>query len=52
MTKQKLAMDLFIESVMKPDSDLRGQASDQGCLSELLQIREDVLEYLYNERKN
>lgn len=52
MTKQKLAMDLFIESVMKPDSDLRGQASEQECLAELLQIREDVLEYLYNQRKN
>ena len=52
MTKQQLAMDLFIESVIKPDSDLRGQASDQECLEELLQIRDSVLKYLYTERKN
>ena len=52
MEKQSLAMDLFIESVIKPDSDLRGQASEQGCLEELLQIRDDVIKYLYNERKN
>ncbi len=52
MEKQNRAMDLFIESVIKPDNDLRGQASEQGCLEELLQIRDDVIKYLYNERKN
>lgn len=52
MNKKDLAMDLFIESVIKPDHELRGHAQDQECLDELLSIREDVLEYLYNLRKN
>ena len=51
MDKTKLAMDLFIESVYKPDSELRASAIDQECLDELLEIREDVLEYLYSIRK-
>ena len=49
--KEQLAFDLFIESVIKVDEDLRSQARDQGCLNDLLHIREDVLEYLYNLRK-
>ena len=40
------ALDLFTESVMKPDSDLRGCAYNQDCFSELMEIREHVLEYL------
>jgi hypothetical protein len=51
MDKNKLAMDLFIESVYKPDSELRSSAIDQECLDELLYIREDVLEYLYSIRR-
>jgi hypothetical protein len=51
MDKTKLAMDLFIESVYKPDPVLRSSALDQECLDELLQIREDVLEYLYEIRR-
>lgn len=50
MEKKKLAMDLFIESVLKPDQELRQAAREQGCLDELLQIREDVLKYLYKTR--
>ena len=33
-----LALDLFIESVIKVDEDLRSQARDQNCLDELINI--------------
>ena len=36
----------FTESVLKPDHDLRGCAYNQGCYSELMEIREHVLKYL------
>ena len=49
--KYALAMDLFIESVIRPDEDLRNQARDQECLADLMNIREDVLEYLYTIRR-
>ena len=44
--KYDRALSLFIESVMKPDHDLRGCAHNQGCYDELMEIREHVLEYL------
>ena len=44
--KYERALDLFTESVMKPDHDLRGCAHNQGCYDELMEIREHVLEYL------
>mgnify|MGYP000061046740 FL=1 len=46
-----LALDLFIESVIKVDEDLRTQAREQECLDELINIRVDVLEYLYQLRR-
>ena len=46
------AMDLFICSVYKPDPDLRAEAYETGCYNELMQIREDVLEYLAQIRKD
>ena len=46
-----LALDLFIESVIKVDEDLRSQAREQKCLDELVNIRVDVLEYLYEIRR-
>ncbi len=46
-----LALDLFIESVIKVDDNLRSQARDQNCLDELINIRIDVLEYLYELRR-
>ena len=49
--KTKLALDIFIESVIRPDEDLRSHAREAGCLDELLHIREDVLEYLYTIRR-
>lgn len=45
------ALDLMIMSVYKPDSELRNEARDLGCLNELMEIRENVLQYLHNTRK-
>ena len=44
--KYQRALDLFTESVMKPDTSLRGCAYNQGCFDQLMEIREHVLEYL------
>ena len=44
--KYQRALDLFTESVMKPDHDLRSCGHNQGCYDELMEIREHVLEYL------
>jgi len=44
--KYQRALDLFTESVMKPDTSLRGCAYNQGCYEDLMEIREHVLEYL------
>ena len=44
--KYQRALDLFTESVYKPDHDLRGCAHNQGCYDELLEIREHVIGYL------
>jgi len=44
--KYQRALDLFIESVYKPDADLRGCAYNQDCFNELMEIREHVLNYL------
>ena len=49
--KYERALDLFTESVMKPDHDLRGCAHNQGCYDELLEIREHVLKYLKTLRE-
>ena len=40
------ALDLFTESVLKPDAELRGCAYNQDCFNELMEIREHVLQYL------
>ena len=34
---------LFLESLHKPDHDLRGCAHNQHCFDELMQIREDII---------
>ena len=45
------AFDLFIMSVWKPDPELRNDALEQGCYDELMQIRDDMLQYLESKRK-
>ena len=49
--KWNRGLDLFIESVHKPDSELRQDAHSQKCYYELMYIREHVLEYLKTLRK-
>ena len=44
--KYERALDLFTESVLKPDHDLRGCAHNQGCYEQLMEIRQHVLDYL------
>ena len=44
--KYQRALDLFTESVLKPDHNLRGCAHNQGCYDQLMEIREHVLQYL------
>ena len=44
--KYQRALDLFTESVLKPDHSLRGCANNQGWYEDLMEIREHVLEYL------
>jgi hypothetical protein len=50
--KQELALALMIESVIKPDSRLRGCAYNQDCYDELMEWRERMLELLYSYEKN
>ncbi len=38
--KYQRALDLFTESVLKPDHQLRGCAYNQGCYEDLMEIRE------------
>ena len=49
--KWNRGLDLFIESVHKPDSELRQCAHNQKCYNELMYVRETVLEYLKTLRK-
>ena len=44
-------LDLYIESVQKPDPALRGCAHNQKCYNELMAVREHVLEYVKTLRK-
>ena len=44
--KWNRAVDLFVESVHKPDTVLRGCAHNQKCYHELMEVRENVLNYL------
>ena len=50
--KWNRGLDLFIESVYKPDSELRQCAHNQKCYHELMDVRENVLEYLKTLRWN
>ena len=44
--KWNRGLDIFIESVHKPDSALRQCAHNQRCCHELMDVRKNVLEYL------
>ena len=49
--KWNRGLDLYIESVHKPDDVLRACAHNQKCFNELMAVRENVLEYLRTLRK-
>ena len=49
--KWNRALDLFTESVMKPDSELRQCAHNQKCFHELMYIKQQILQYLPTLRK-
>ena len=49
--KYNRGLDIFIESVQKPDSQLRACAHNQKCYNELMEVRESVLEHLKTLRK-
>jgi hypothetical protein len=49
--KWNRGLDLFIESVHKPDSELRQCAHNQKCYHELMYIREAMLDYLKTLRR-
>ena len=51
--KMDSARSLFIESVLKPDHELRQCARNQKCYDELMEVRQQVLRILgYHETKN
>ena len=49
--KWNRGVDLYIESVQKPDHALRGCAHNQKCFNELMAVREEVLVYLKTLRR-
>ena len=50
--KWNRGLDLFIESVLKPDPRLRQCAHNQKCYHELMWVRENILEHLKTLRHN
>jgi hypothetical protein len=49
--KWNRGLDLFIESVHKPDNELRQCAHNQKCYNELMEVRSTMLEYLKTLRR-
>ena len=50
--KWNRGLDIFIESVIKPDPSLRQCAHNQKCYHELLEVRSEVLKHLKTLRWN
>ena len=50
-TKRRDALTIFMESVHKPDPRLRSCAHNQECFNELMEWREEVLQYLDQRRQ-
>ncbi len=49
--KWNRGLDLFIESLHKPDNHLRSCAHNQHCYLELLQVRDNIVEYTKTLRR-
>ena len=50
--KWNRGLDIFIESVIKPDSSIRECAQNQKCYHELMDVRDEVLKHLKTLRWN
>jgi len=48
--KKERALTLFTESVLKPDQELRQCAHNQECYNELMEWRQEVIDYLQSRR--
>ena len=46
------ALGLIVESILYPDYKLRQAAHEQLCYNELMEVRDEVLEYLNQRRKS
>ena len=46
------AYDLYIESIHKPDNALRACAHNHICFIELMEVRQQVLDYVLSLRSN
>ena len=51
LEKYNRGLDIFVESVIKPDHHLRACAHNQKCYNELMEVREEVLRYLHTLRR-
>ena len=49
--KWNRGLDLYVESIHKPDHALRGCAHNQKCYNELMAVRAQVLEYVLTLRR-
>jgi hypothetical protein len=49
--KRERALTLFTESVLKPDQELRQCAHNQQCFNELMEWRQEVIDYLRSRRE-
>lgn len=48
--KRERALTLFTESVLKADQELRQCAHNQQCFYELMEWRQEILDYLKSRR--
>ncbi len=48
--KRKDAFFIFYESVLKPDHELRQYAHDEKCYHELMEWRQEIIDYLNKRR--
>ena len=49
--KWNRGLDLFIESLHKPDHELRGCAHNQKCFIELMEVRDKIVQYTSTLRR-
>lgn len=48
--KRRDAFNLFYESVLKPDHELRQSAHEQKCFNELMEWRKEIITHLDQKR--